>query len=84
MSKKKNITIKLPPKKIPRNSFALAAKMRSGGGFHKNKSEKGGNTNKQTEYMKEAEDEECTCDNPDKGVARGCPIHDPEDRWEDC
>ncbi len=142
---KKNITIKLLPKKLPRNSSALAAKMMSGGGFHKNKAEKGGNTNKQVEYMKEVDDcicdekqrvrgcpkhdpncdrmhcsngttcllgarsqggegcccecamcsgsddmvgddvMECTCDySIDKGVARGCPIHDPNNRWEDC
>jgi hypothetical protein len=82
---KKDFTIKLPPKKPTRVPPDLSTKLHRAGGFHKSKAEKGGNTNKQSEYMKEAEEDGCTCDLAvDKGVARGCPMHDPDNRWENC
>jgi len=50
-------------KKVPRNGYALAAKMRHAGPFHHKLDPRGGSKNKQAELLEEAETERKHCHN---------------------
>lgn len=46
---------------------------------------KKGSKNEQAELLNEVMPVDCICDDPDPGIVRGCPVHDPannDDEYE--
>lgn len=40
---------------------------------------KKGSKNEQAELLNEVYNRNCICDDPDPGIVKGCPVHDPVD-----